>query len=452
MFILSQGSNNRIKIPDHHFHFIIKTNFLPMKILKLTGNLFIVLAMLQPFFSPAQVIQTNTRNTSVDYERLAKIDGLVNEYINKNWLTGAVSIVIKDNQLVQYKGYGYADVETKKPMKNDAIFRIMSQTKAITSVAAMMLYEQGKFLLDGPISEFIPEFKHPVVLDKYTNDSTYTTVPAKREITFRDLLTHTSGLDYPDIGTSNGKAIYKKNNIPSGLGYFNANLLERMKALAKLPLMNQPGEKWLYGLNSDLLGCLVEVISGMTLEDFFTKKIFQPLGMNDTYFNVPASKASRLATVYTEDAAHRIIKWDHAFRNIDPDYPLMKMRYFSGGAGLSSTAYDYAIFMQMLLNGGIYNGHRILSKRSVEMMTSNQLKPELFGDNQMGLGFGITSVRSEARGPRYAGSFAWGGYYGTTYWADPKAKLVCLFMTQQNPNSHGDVEGKFETLVYSSLK
>ena len=423
-----------------------------MTLLTRSRNIFIVLAMLQPFFLPAQVIQTNTKNTSVDYERLAKIDGLVNEYINKNWLTGAVSIVIKDNQVVQHKGYGYADVETKKPMKNDAIFRIASQTKAITSVAAMMLYEQGKFLLDGPISEFIPEFKRPVVLDKYTNDSTYTTVPAKREITFRDLLTHTSGLDYPDIGTSNGKAIYKKNNIPSGLGNVNANLLNRMKALGKLPLMNQPGEKWLYGLNTDLLGCLVEVISGMTLEEFFTKKIFQPIGMNDTYFNVPASKASRLATVYTEDSLQRIIKWGHTFRDIDPDYPLMKMSYFSGGAGLSSTAYDYAIFMQMLLNGGIYNGHRILSKRSVEMMTSNQLKPELFGGDLMGLGFGITSSFAEGRGPRYAGSFAWGGYFGTTYWADPKAKLICVFMTQQNPNSHSDVQRKFEALVYSGLK
>lgn len=423
-----------------------------MRTFKLFRIIFFALATLQPFFLPAQVIQKNTKNASVDYEKLAKIDGLVDEYIAKNRLTGAVTIVIKDNQVVQHKGYGYADVETKKPMKSDAIFRIASQTKAITSVAVMMLYEQGKFLLDGPISEFIPEFKKPVVLDKYSNDSTYTTVPAKREITFRDLLTHTSGLDYPDIGTPNGMAIYKKNNIPLGLGYTNANMLERMKVLAKLPLINHPGEKWLYGLNTDLLGCLVEVISGMTLEDFFTKKIFQPLGMNDTYFNVPQSKAARLATVYTEDASQRIIKWSPTFRNIHPDYPLMKMRYFSGGAGLSSTAYDYAIFMQMLLNGGVYNGHRILSKRSVEMMTSNQLKPEVIGNDQIGLGFSITSATEEARGPRYAGSFAWGGYFGTTYWADPKAKLVCLFLTQQNPNSHGDVESKFETLVYSGLK
>jgi CubicO group peptidase (beta-lactamase class C family) len=283
-------------------------------------------------------------------------------------------------------------------------------------------------------------------------DTTYTTVPAKREITFRDLLTHTSGLDYTDIGSSKVKAIYSKNNIPSGLGEFNANLVERMKALGKLPLSFQPGEKWQYGLNSDLLGALIEIISGKNLQDFLTENIFQPLGMKDTYFNVPASKANRLATVYTEDSLHHVIKWSHTFRHIDPDYPTMDKHYFSGGAGLSSTAFDYAIFMQMMLNGGKYNGHQVLSKRTVEMMTSGQLKEGMFGDDNFGLGFQITSEKSAARGPRYAGSFSWGGYYGTTYWADPKAHLVCLFMTQQNPNSHGDVEGKFESMVYSSLK
>jgi len=401
----------------------------------------------------SQVIQPGTKNNTVDHERLAKIDGLVNEYISKNWLTGAVSIVIKDNQVVQHKGYGYADVATKKPMKNDAIFRIMSQTKAITSIGIMILYEQGKLLLDQPISDFIPEFKNPVVLDKFNDaDSTYTTVPAKSEITFRQLLTHTSGLDYTDIGSSKVAAIYSKNHIPSGLGYFDADLLDRMKALGKLPLSFQPGEKWQYGLNTDLLGCLIEVISGMNLEDFFRKNIFAPLGMKDTYFNVPSSKANRLATVYTEDASHNIIPWNHEFRNIDPDYPIMKKRYFSGGAGLSSTAFDYAIFMQMLLNGGKYNGHQILGKRTVEMITSGQLKDGMFGDDNMGLGFGITSEKSAAKNPRNAGSFAWGGYYGTTYWADPKSKLVCLFMTQQNPNSHGDIDAKFEVMVYSSLK
>src|SRR6187431_3803774 len=288
-----------------------------IRITNLRTVLVLMVILCMSLMGQSQVIQTGTRNNAVDYERLARIDGLVNEYISKNWLTGAVSIVIKDNQVVQYKGYGYADVATKKPMKNDAIFRIMSQTKAITSIGVMILYEQGKLLLDQPISDFIPEFKNPVVLDKFNDaDTTYTTIPANREITFRDLLTHTSGLDYTDIGSSKVAAIYTKNHIPSGLGYFDDNLLEKMKVLGKLPLSFQPGTKWQYGLNTDLLGCLIEVISGMNLEDFFRKNIFEPLGMKDTYFNVPSSKANRLATVYTEDASNKIIPWSHEFRNI----------------------------------------------------------------------------------------------------------------------------------------
>ncbi len=415
----------------------------------------IVLSFLMlPLLLQAQVIETTAfkQNTKVNYERLKRIDTLLNTYVNNNWLTGAVTLIVKDNQLIQYKGYGYADAEAKKPMAKDEIFRIMSQTKAITSAGVLILYEQGKLLLDEPISHFITEFRNPVVVDKFNaSDTTYTTVPAKREITFRDLLTHSSGIGYADIGSPMANAIYAKAGIPSGLGYFDANLVDKMKALGKLPLMFQPGEKWEYGLNSDLLGALIEVISGMNLEDFLRKNIFDPLGMKDTYFNLPASKADRLTSVYTEDSLQHIIRWSRTFRNIDPDYPLMKKQYFSGGAGLSSTAYDYAVFLQMLLNGGIYNGHRILAPRTVEMMTSGQLDFLYNGVDNFGLGFGITSAKAAARNPRSEGTFSWGGYYGTTYWADPKEHLVCLIMTQHTPNSHGDVAAKFEAEVYASL-
>ncbi len=418
-------------------------------------SIYVTMLLLLPlFFTQAQTIETNAKqNPTVNYDRLKSIDTLLNEYINKHWVTGAVTLVVKDNQLIQYKGYGYSDVDTKKPMQHDAIFRIMSQTKAITSVGIMILYEQGKLLLDEPIADFIPEFKNQIVLDKFNaEDTTYTTVPAKRDITFRDLLTHASGIDYTDIGSATGNAIYTKAGIPSGLGYFNANLLDKMKALAKLPLLFQPGEKWQYGLSTDLLGCLIEVISGMTLDDFFRKNIFEPLGMKDTYFNLPSSKANRLAAVYTEDSLHHIIKWSHTFRHIDPDYPTMNTHYFSGGAGLSSTAFDYAIFLQMLLNGGTYNGHQILSPRTVEMMTSGQLDFLFNGMNNFGLGFEIASEKSAARNPFSEGTFSWGGYFGTTYWADPKVHLVCLIMTQHTPNSHYDLTTKFESLVYASLK
>lgn len=291
-----------------------------------------------------------------------------------------------------------------------------------------------------------------MVLDKFNAvDTTYTTVPAKRNITIRDLLTHSSGLDYADIGSKTMTAIYAKNGIPSGLGYFNADLLTEMKKLGKLPLAFQPGERFQYGLNTDLLGCLIQVISGQTLDDFLRRNIFEPLGMKDTYFNVPASKANRLAAVYTENSENKIIPWSHTFRNIDPDYPTLNKNYFSGGAGLSSTAFDYAVFMQMLLNGGIYNGKRILSARTVEMMTSSQLDFHYNGTNDFGLGFEIVTEKSANLQPRNKGSFSWGGYYGTTYWADPKAKLVCLIMTQHTPNSHGDLATKISNVIYSSI-
>lgn len=410
--------------------------------------------LLLPFFAAAQVIQLKgSPNPRINYERLARVDQLVSEYVNSNRITGVVTIVVKDNQLVHYKGYGYADAGTKKLMESTAIFRIMSQTKAIVSVGALMLYEEGKFLLDQPISDFLPAFRNAVVLDKYNAaDTTYTTVPAKRPIIFRDLLTHTSGIDYPDIGSPSMKAIYAKAQIPSGLGNFDATLLQKMNALAQLPLAHQPGERWTYGLNSDLLGCLVEVISGMDLEQYLRKKIFDPLGMKDTWFNLPGDRAGRLTTVYTEDSLKRIIPWSHTFRNIDPGYPMMNKQYFSGGAGLSSTALDYAIFLQMLLNKGKYNGHQILSARTIDLMTQNQIGDLSLGKNKFGLGFEIVTTQGAATGARSLGSFAWGGYLGTTYWADPAQNMVCLILTQQTPNSHNDLFKKFEVLVYQALQ
>lgn len=392
-------------------------------------------------------------DASVDYDRLARIDTLVNEYVGKGWLKGMVVLIVKDNQLIRYKGYGYADAESGKPMAPDALFRLASQTKAVVCAGIMTLYEEGKFYLDEPISHFIPAFAHPRVLDKFNAaDTTYTTVPAKREITFRDLLTHTSGLDYPGIGSENMRAIYARADIPSGLGAIDRDLRDRMNALGRLPLVHQPGEKWTYGLSVDLLGCLIETISGQDLESFLHQRIFAPLGMKDTYFNVPAPKGDRLTTVYTEDSLHHIIRWAKDHFGIDPGYPLLHKHYFSGGAGLTSTAYDYAIFLQMLLNGGRYNGVQVLAPRTIQLMTSGQLDFMYNGIDNFGLGFSITTEKAAAREARNAGSFSWGGYFGTTYWADPKAKMACLIMTQQTPNSHGDISRKVEQLIYASLK
>ena len=417
-------------------------------------SLLVLLLFVFPFGISAQVLQTNVKNNSVNYERLAKIDDLINDYIKKDWVKGVVTIVVKDNQVVQYKGYGFADAETKEPMKKDELFRIASQTKALTATGIMILYERGKLLLDEPVADFIPEFKNPVVLEKFdAKDSSYTTVPAKRGITIRDLLTHTSGIDYAGIGSEEMTAIYAKAGLVPGfnLEKKGQSLLDAIKILGKLPLVHQPGVKWTYGLNYDVLGCVIEVISGMNLNDFLTKNIFEPVGMTDTYFNVPAAKAKRLAAVYTEDSLRHVIPYDKEKSGIDPKYPLVQKTYFSGGADLTSTAFDYAQFLQMLLNGGTYNGHEILAPRTVEMMISNQLDFP-FGDNSFGLSFEVISDKGAAKGPRNKGSFSWGGYWGTNYWADPKAHLVCLIMTQQTPNSHSDLQQKFQNMVYASLK
>jgi CubicO group peptidase (beta-lactamase class C family) len=307
-------------------------------------------------------------------------------------------------------------------------------------------------LLDDPISKYIPEFKNPKVLDKFNEaDSSYTTVPAKREVTIRDLLTHTSGIDYAVIGSKNMSAIYAKAGIPSGLDAQNMTLGPEMKKLAALPLAHQPGEKWTYGLGIDVLGYFVEVISGMTLNDFFKKRIFEPLGMKDTYFYIPAEKHNRLATLYTEDSLHHLMKSPEMQNGLRANYPNTNGTYYSGGAGLSSTVYDYAIFLQTMLNGGIYNGKRILSRNTVRMMTMNQIGDLSLGANKFGLGFEVVTEKGSARIPNNEGSFDWGGYFSTTYWADPKEKLVALIMTQIVPNSHGELSDKFRVLVYQAI-
>ncbi|RYY15571.1 MAG: class A beta-lactamase-related serine hydrolase, partial [Chitinophagaceae bacterium] len=379
-------------------------------------------------------------------------DQIIQEYVDKKWIAGATAMIVHDGKIVYYKGIGYDDIEKKTPIKRDAIFRIASQTKAITSAAVMILFEEGRFLLDDPISKYIPEFASPKVLDKFNEaDSSYSTVAAKREVTIRDLLTHTSGIDYAQIGSKSMRAIYAKSGIPSGLDAKDKTLGTEIKKLGALPLVHQPGERWTYGLNTDVLGYLVEVVSGMTLNDFFAKRIFEPLGMKDTYFYLPASKHSRLASLYTEDSLSKLERAPETSDNIRLNYPNTNGTYYSGGGGLSSTMYDYAIFMQMFLNGGEYNGKRILSRNTVRMMTMNQIGDLNLGDGKFGLGFGITTEAGSSKSPVNAGTFDWGGYFGTSYWADPKEKIIGLIMTQQVPNSHGDLDSKFRVLVYQAL-
>lgn len=385
-------------------------------------------------------------------ERLKRIDDAMNDWVKQGWMNGAVGMIIRDGKIVYYKAAGYNDIDAKIPLPKDDIFRIASQTKAITSVAVMMLYEEGKFLLDDPVSKYIPSFSHEQVLDKFNEtDSSYTTVPAKRDVTIRDLLTHTSGIDYAQIGSKEAKAIYAKNNITAGLDVHNDKLSDAMNRLGSLPLLHQPGEKWTYGLNIDLLGDLIEIWSGMTLDEFFHKRIFEPLGMNDSYFNVPKEKENRLVNLYQEDSLGHLIKQSGEALGVDVNYPLRTKTYFSGGGGLSSTIYDYAIFLQMLLNGGEYNGKRLLSRNTVRIMTMNQIGDIDFGNNKFGLGFAIVTEKSSGESPSQAGTFSWGGAFSTSYWVDPKEKMIVQFYRQLWGTTHGDLSEKFKVLAYSAL-
>jgi CubicO group peptidase (beta-lactamase class C family) len=388
-------------------------------------------------------------------DRLKRLDREMNEWAQKEWMNGGVALVIHNGKVAYYKAAGYDDLETKAAMQKEGIFRIASQTKAITSVAMMMLFEEGKFLLDDAVSKYIPAFKKQQVLDKFNPaDTTYTTVPAKSEITIRQLFTHTSGLGYAQIGSKEANAIYAKSNLTAGIGVQGDKLLDAMNRLGKLPLMHQPGEKWTYGLNSDLLGCLVEVISGMTLSDFFRARIFEPLGMKDTYFQIPADKAGRLVNLYREDSTGKLIKPESKMLNgpVGPGYPLNNSTYYSGGAGLSSTVYDYGIFLQMILNGGTYNGKRLLSRNAVRIMTMNQIGDlSLGGGEKFGLGFQIITERTAGKTMANEGTYSWGGAFATSYWVDPKEKLVMLFYRQLQGTTHGDLPEKFRALVYQAI-
>jgi len=405
----------------------------------------------------AQVLrEANAESAGMSSERLKRIDKVLQEYADKKWIAGGSAIIVRDGKIVYYKAIGYDDTDKKVLLKRDAIFRIASQTKAITSVAIMMLYEEGKFLLKDPVSRYIPEFKNQRVLEKFNAaDTTYTTVPAKRDITIHDLLTHTSGIGYAQIGSKESNAIYAKSGIVAGIGVGKLLLSEKMKKLGSVPLMHQPGDQWTYGLNTDLLGYLVEVVSGMSLADYFRKNIFEPLGMKDSYFYLPKEKYNRLATLYSEDSLKHVIKAADSFDingNFASNYPATAGTYYSGGGGLSATAMDYAIFMQMLLNGGQYNGKRILSRSSVTMMTVSQYDKISWPDNKMGLGFSISTEKSLASSPLSPGSFAWGGMFSSTFWIDPKEKIVAQLFLSQYPQSHGEIHDKFKTLVYAAIK
>ncbi|HPH47036.1 MAG TPA: serine hydrolase domain-containing protein, partial [Chryseolinea sp.] len=305
-------------------------------------------------------------------ERLARIDAMCKEALDQSQVPGMVALVARNGKIVYYKAFGKADNESGRVLKRDDIFRIASQSKAITSTAVMMLWEEGKFKLDDPISKYIPEFKDEQVLDTLYADGTYRTKPANKPITIRHLITHTSGIGYGVIdGDERFKKIYKKAGITDLFTTENISIGESVKKLAKLPLHHNPGEKFTYSEGLDVLGYFIEVVSGMPLDEFFKTRIFNPLGMNDTGFYLPEAKYKRLVSVQKKENG-AWVKYPTTF--YDPDYPISgAKKFFSGGAGLSSTAKDYATFLQMYLNNGELNGVRILSRTTIQFMMANQV-------------------------------------------------------------------------------
>ncbi len=344
-----------------------------------------------------------------------------------------VALIAREGKIVYLKSFGAANAEGE-PLRTDHIFRIASQTKAITSTAVMMLWEEARFKLDDPISQYIPEFAKPQLLDTYDEESgEYTTKTATGEITIRQLLTHSSGIGYGVISEDpRFKKIYEDAGITDLVTTEKDTIEDNVKKLAKLPLHHNPGESWTYSLGLDVLGYFIEIVSGMKFDEFLRTRILDPLGMNDTWFYLPDNKTDRLVDVlHKEDGVWK--KYPVTF--YDPDYPETGAKtFFSGGGGLSSTARDYATFLQMYLNGGELNGVRILSRTTVDVIMANQLSdPGLFGgeNSDQGLAFVAVTSKGQARGGVGSeGTFQWGGYFNTTYWADPRENMIGILMKQ----------------------
>lgn len=388
-------------------------------------------------------------------ERLARIDAAISAEVDAGKIPGAVALIARNGEVAYHKSFGFANIDTKKPMQLDSIFRIASMTKAITSVAAMTLYEQGLFQLTDPLAKYIPDFATMDVISGVDERGNITaTAPATKPIRIIDLLTHTSGIGYPFI-PGNLQATYKAAGIIDGLTVEGHTLASQMPLLAKQPLLFEPGSKFAYGLNSDVLGYLIEVVSGKPLDQFFTEQIFRPLDMSDTYFYLPEDKAERLVTLYSDVDGVGLV--EHQGSDLvagvnDAFYPVIGAKtHFSGGAGLSSTTVDYARFLQMLLNDGELDGVRILGRKSVELMRTGRVDWDGDSIADFGLGFAVVSDIGKRGELSSVGAYGWGGAFDTVYWIDPTEQLVGVYMSQARP-TRSDMGDRFRALVYQALE
>ena len=395
--------------------------------------------------------KASPESAGMSTERLARIDEMCESAVVEGNIPGVVALVARHGKIVYQKAFGMADNQSGRSLQTDTIFRIASQSKAITATAVMMLWEEGRFKMDDPISKYIPEFKNPTVLERFQySDTSYTTVAASREITIRHLITHTSGIGYGVIdGDERFKMIYHKADIRDVFTAEDISIAESVKKLAKLPLHHNPGEKFTYSEGLDVLGYFIEVVSGMPFDVFLRTRLFDPLGMTDTWFYLPDDKSNRLVSVQKKSDDGEWVRYPVTF--YDPDYPIKgARRFFSGGSGLCSTAKDYATFLQMYLNGGELNGIRILSRTTVQSIMGNQTG-DLWGRDSgkyYGLAFGVVDERGQALGGQGSiGTFDWGGYFNTSYFADPQEKIIGILMKQTRGPVNDDTQWKFRLLA-----
>jgi CubicO group peptidase (beta-lactamase class C family) len=394
----------------------------------------------------------NSGAAEISVERLARIDGLLKQYVDESRIAGAVVLVLHDGKPVYEKAAGWSDKEAGRRMANDTLFRIASQTKALTSVAALSLMDEGKLVLNDPVGKFIPEFNQTTVALK-NEKGEVNVVPAKRQITIKDLLTHTAGISYgrePQV-----EAAYQAKGLgpAAGHGWYTADknepICDTMARLGTLPFVAQPGEQFVYGYNTDILGCVVERAAGMPLDEVIRTRITGPLGMKDTYFFVPNDQRTRLATVYASGPDGRIVRAPEGPTG-QGSYVDGPRRSFSGGAGLISTARDYARFLEMIRHDGTIDGVRVLSPRSAALMHTNQIG-NLRGVDGLGFGLGFETVdRYGANGMAAPGNYGWGGAYGSLYRIDPQANLTIVLMLQLMPNET-DFRDKLQNLIYQAV-
>ena len=412
--------------------------------------IFVISVLLSSTIAAADLSRSRPEELGISSERLGRLDTVLNSYVEENLIAGQVLLVLRKGRIAHSLANGMRDIEATDPMKEDTIFRIASQTKALVSTGIMILHERGQLDISHPLSRYIPEWENVQVAVPNENGS-YNLEPVERPITLRHLLTHTAGMSY---GTGPASREWEEADFQ---GWYFANktetIGESIARMASLPLDAHPGTAWIYGYNTDILGAVIEKASGMDLNNFLQQEIFEPLEMSDSHFYLPENKRDRLAVVYQPKPGGGIqaIPATDGMRSqgLYIDGPRIS---YSGGAGLLSTANDYARFLQMTLNGGELDGKRILSRKTIELMTTNHLGDLPFRSGQgFGLGFSIVTDLGERGTLGSVGEYGWGGAYHSTYWVDPLEELVVVYLTQIIPATGLDDYSKLRSGVYQAI-